>query len=159
MTITQTRTDVLESVIAADDHRSALYSLSTDDLVAIALRYVETVAARRARANVRQIETASRSVPLVAQIRADAKSAAKTAARDAYKATMLRKFAPLLDQRIDLGGGVSTTWGHATPEQHADRIAMLTKQANGIGQTIALHQEAIDGLHELGIVSLEWLAK
>lgn len=60
----------------------------------------------------------------------------------------------LLDQLIAMPDGTTTTWGHATIDQHRERLAMF--QANAIAniEGAARHQQAIEDLESAGVSTL-----
>lgn len=60
----------------------------------------------------------------------------------------------LLDETFATGDGRHVRWGDATVDDHAARIAMLSKLCGGITQTIARHEEAISTIRRAGATCL-----
>ena len=67
--------------------------------------------------------------------------------------------AALLQRSFRLGNGVSVRWGDATVDQHEKRIAMLSRQRDGIENSVRLHQDAVNRLRKSGAACLFELAQ
>ncbi len=72
-----------------------------------------------------------------------------------YAATVrLELLDSLLEAEFALGDGRRVTWGNATIADHEERIAMLSKHAQGTMETAARHLQAIEMLREQSVKTL-----
>lgn len=60
----------------------------------------------------------------------------------------------LLKTTFALGDGREVEWGKATVDDHRQRLAMLSSQQDGIGETMLLHEAAIEQIVAAGVTSL-----
>lgn len=63
-------------------------------------------------------------------------------------------FKRLFEKAFSLGDGTTVSWGEATLEQHQMRIAMLTKQREGLDDTIERHRRAVEIITQSGVSRL-----
>ena len=65
----------------------------------------------------------------------------------------------LRSQAIRMPDGETTTWGAATIEQHARRVAMFATTATANIEGAARHRRAIDDLKAAGVATLDDLCR